>query len=197
MSNFAISGIGAAVGGYFGGSTGAQIGWLIGSYISSSDPSNIPQPTVGDLHVQTAAFGGTIPIVFGKQRVSGNIMWSSDKGSYTITQGGKGGGPVTKATGYKINMAIALCKGPIEGITRVWADGQLIVDTSQDQKKLIGQLYTGSNTQMPDPTMENSLGAGNVPAYRGLAYIVLSNYDLGVTGRIPMFSFEVNKQGGI
>lgn len=198
MANLVISGIGAAVGGMYGGTTGAQIGWLLGSYIAGSDPANIPQPQVADLRVQTAAYGGPIPIVFGKQRVAGNIIWASNKTTYTVKQGGKGGGSSgSSATGYRVDMAIALCKGPIEGISRVWADGKLIVDAASDSRTLIGQLYTGSNTQNPDPTMESALGAGNVPAYRGLAYIVLNDYDLGVAGRIPVFSFEVNKQGGI
>lgn len=198
MANLVISGIGAAVGGMIGGTTGAQIGWLLGSYISANDPANIPQQQIGDLRVQTSAYGAGIPIVFGKQRVAGNIIWAADKTTYSIKQGGKGGGANTpSATGYKVDMAIALCKGQIEGISKIWADGKLIVDTSGDSQTLIGQLYTGSNSQLPDPTMESALGVGNVPAYRGLAYIVMNDFDLGVAGRIPVFSFEVNKQGGI
>lgn len=200
MANLVISGIGAAAGGMIGGPTGAQLGWLLGSYLSSNSAENMPQQTIGDLRVQTSSYGKSIPIVFGKQRISGNIIWAADKTTYSINQGGggKGGGPsAPAATGYKVDMAIALCKGPIEGISKIWADGKLIVDTSGDAKTLIGQLYTGTNTQLPDPTMESALGAGNVPAYRGLAYIVLNDFDLGVSGRVPMFSFEVNKQGGI
>ena len=197
MANLVISGIGAAVGGYFGGSTGAQIGWMLGSYLSANNANDIPQPTIGDLRMQTSQYGKTIPVVFGKQRVAGNIIWASDKTTYENKQGGKGGGPTTVTIGYRVDMAIALCKGPIEGISKVWADGKLIVDASGDSKTLVGQLYTGSNTQISDPVMESALGAGNVPAYRGLAYIVLNDYDLGVSGRVPIFSFEVNKQGGI
>lgn len=198
MANLAISGLGAAVGGMIGGPTGAQIGWLLGSYIAGNNAAEIPEPTIGDLRVQTSAYGGSIPLVFGKQRVAGNIIWASDKTTYEIKQGGKGGSAgAPSAVGYKVDMAIALCKGNIAGISRVWADGKLIVDAASDSQTLIGQLYTGSNTQNPDPTMESALGAGNVPAYRGLAYIVLNDFDLGVSGRIPIFSFEVNKQGGI
>lgn len=199
MANLIISGIGAAVGGMLGGPTGAQIGWLLGSYVSSNNAADMPQATIGDLRVQTSAYGKTIPIVFGKQRIAGNIIWASDKTTYEITSGGggKGGGPESTATGYKVDMAVALCKGPIEGISKIWADGKLIVDCTGGSTPLIGQLYTGSNSQLPDATMESALGAGNVPAYRGLAYIVLNDYDLGVAGRIPIFSFEVNKQGGI
>ena len=40
--------------------------------------------------------------------------------------------------------------------------------------------------------MEAVEGAGRVPAYRGLAYVVFEDLDLGPFGnRVPQFSFEV------
>jgi hypothetical protein len=89
-----------------------------------------------------------------------------------------------------------LCKGPILGITRVWAQNSCIVDGRSGAKPLIGKVYTGSNDQEPDTTMEDALGVGNVPAYRGLAYIMLHDFDLGTTGALPQFSFEVIGPGG-
>lgn len=197
MANLAISTAGAAVGYLVGGQTGAQIGWMIGSYISA-DGAAVGQANVADLRVQTASYGGNIPLVVGKQRLSGNIIWAADKTTYDIeSPSGKGGSSVV-GVGYKVSMAIALCKGPILGISRVWSNGQLIVDVNQDSTaKLPGTLYSGSNTQLPDPTMESALGSGNVPAYRGLAYIVLTDFDLGSSGAIPQLSFEVIKQGGL
>ena len=144
-------------------------------------------PNIGDLRVQTSQYGVAIPVCVGVQRVSGNIFWATDKTAHTVktkSGGGKGGlvgggGEVTTvSTTYSVNLAIGICKGPILGVRRVWADGQLIIDASNDAKPLIGNLYLGNNTQMPDPTMESHLGAGNVPGYRGLAYIVLTNFDL-------------------
>jgi len=87
--------------------------------------------------------------------------------------------------------AVGIC------ISLWWADGKLIIDARSTANPLIGNLYLGGNGQLPDATMESYLGAGNVPAYRGLAYIVLTNFDLGQTGRIPMFSFEVLREGGL
>lgn len=208
MANLVISAAGAAVGYLVGGPTGASIGWTIGSALSAKDPQTaMSAPSVGDLKVQTSQYGVTIPVCVGLQRVSGNIFWATDKTAHTVktktNEGGKGGltgggGSVSMvSTTYSVNLAIGICKGPILGIRRVWADGKLIIDASTTANPLIGTLYVGDNTQLPDATMESHLGSGNVPAYRGLAYIVLSNYDLGVTGRIPMFSFEVIKEGGL
>lgn len=204
MANLVISAAGAAVGYYLGGPTGASIGWSLGSAVSAKSPNQVMSaPNIGDLRVQTSQYGVGIPICVGKQRVSGNIFWATDKTVHvreTKSGGGKGGGSgavITQTTTYSTNLAIGICKGPILGISRVWADGKLIVDATSEAKPLIGTLYTGSNSQLADSTMESHLGAGNVPAYRGLAYMVLTDFDLGQSGRIPMFSFEVIKEGGL
>lgn len=194
MSNLVISAAGAAVGYYIGGPTGAQLGWMLGSAVSAKG-EDIKQGQIGDLRVQTSQYGISIPVVFGRQRVAGNVIWAADKTVYTMTEstGGKGSGPDVITNGYRISMAIAICQGPIVGVSRVWADGKLLVDSSTTPQPLPGIVYDGALDQLPDPTMESALGAGNVPAYRGLAYIVLTDYDLGVSGRIPNFSFEVLK----
>jgi hypothetical protein len=167
---------------------------MLGSAMGNNN-EDIKQPQIGDLRTQTSQYGQTIPVVLGKQRVTGNIIWTTEKVPYEIRQpsGGKGGGPDTVTTGYKISMAIILCQGPIDGISRVWADGKLIVDSSTTVKPLVGTVYVGDNIQGPDPTMESHLGAGNVPGYRGLAYTVLTDFDLGQAGRVPILSFEVLK----
>lgn len=192
MANLVIPAGTALVGYALGGPVGAQIGWMVGSAYAASK-QEVRQQSVGDLRIQTASYGTAIPIVVGKQRVAGNLIWSSEKIPYEIRNRVGKGGPTSISTGYKINCLIGICAGPIAGISRVWADGELIIDSSSEAKPLIGQLYLGDMAQNPDPTYESAVGAGNAPAYRGLAYIALSNYDLGVQGRIPNFSFEVIK----
>ena len=191
MANLLVSGLGAAVGGLIGGPTGAQIGWMLGGYLGAGSQT-IDQRTVGDLRVQTSSFGQPIVLPIGKQRLAGNIIWAENKRTYTIkNKQGKGGGPTTLTTGYTISCLIGLCAGPILGVSRVWANGALIVDSSTTSMPLIGQLYLGDQTQTADPTYQSIVGAANAPAYRGLAYIALSNYDLGPSGTMPQFSFEV------
>ena len=190
MSQLVIPAASAALGFWVGGPTGAAIGWSIGAAASAPDPE---KPEIGDLRVQTSQYGAAIPLITGKQRISGNIIWAADKTSYEKTSGGKGGGPEVTTIGYKISMAIALCQGPILGVTRVWEQGELKADATSAQTKLPGKLYLGSDTQTADPTIEAHEGAGNVPAYRGISYIVLEDFDLGASGAIPQFSFEVVK----
>ncbi len=196
MSNLVIPAATAGIGYLIGGPTGAQIGWMIGSSAQASK-EKIQQPTVGDLRIQTAQYGVAIPYVIGRQRVAGNIIWASEKRTYSIeTKTGKGGGPTVVSNGYKQDLAILLCKGPISGISKVWANNKLIIDGATVVKPLVGKLYYGSNAQLPDPTIEAAEGVGNVPAYRGLAYIVLQDFDLGTTGVLPNFSFEIAGRRG-
>lgn len=196
MSNLIIPAAGA-IGGYMiGGPTGAQIGWVAGSALANSQ-KEIVQGQVGDLRVQTAAYGGTIPYVIGKQRVTGNIIWASEKKTYEVEGRAGKGGPKTINYGYTISMGIAICAGPIQGISRVWANNELIIDSRDSSKPLIGQLYLGTNTQQIDPTYQTVVGAGNACAYRGLSWISLTNFDLGMGGVIPNFSFEVIKGGSL
>jgi hypothetical protein len=69
----------------------------------------------------------------------------------------------------------------------IWADG---VEIATDGLNL--RVYPGDETQQPDPKMEAVEGAGMVPAYRGMAYVVFEDLPLGGFGnRVPQFSFEV------
>jgi hypothetical protein len=191
MANLVVPAASAGIGYLVAGSSGAQIGWMLGSAYQASNQI-IKQPNTLSVIDQTAQYGNPIQFVVGKQRVAGNIIWASPKRKYDIkTKTGKGGGPTTVSTGYKQDFAILICKGPITGITRVWANNLLIIDGRTTPANLIGNLYTGGSSQTPDPVMEAAEGVGNVPAYRDLAYIVCQDFDLGVSGAIPSFSFEV------
>lgn len=58
------------------------------------------------------------------------------------------------------------------------------------------RIYKGNETQLPDPLIEADLGAGQTPAYRGVAYIVFDNFELADYGnRIPNITAEVVVSG--
>jgi putative tail protein len=53
-------------------------------------------------------------------------------------------------------------------------------------------VYLGTETQLPDPVMEAHEGVGEVPAHRGLAYLLFADLPLAAYGnRIPNVSAEV------
>ena len=170
---------------------------MLGGYIDSKLFGPHVSQEVGkmsDLQMQTASYGAPIPLIFGTCRSTGNVIWSTKfvEHTKTKTQGGKGGGGgVTTTTySYTVSFAVGICQGPITGIGRVWADGKLV-----DLAKYQHTVYLGGEAQTPDSWMEAVEGAGNVPAFRGLAYIVFKDLPVGDFGnRIPSFSLEVTRQ---
>lgn len=59
-------------------------------------------------------------------------------------------------------------------------------------------IYLGTSTQNPDPIMESFEDTGNVPAYRGVAYVVFKNLYLNDYGnRIPQFTFIVKESASM
>ncbi|SHF42076.1 Putative phage tail protein [Ruegeria intermedia] len=194
--------IGASIGGGLLGISAATIGGAIGTMAGSVVDSWIVgslQPDqryegarLDSLRVTSATEGSTIPRVFGRMRLGGNIIWATDFTEHVSTStqgGGKGGGPTVTTTeySYTASFAVALCEGPITGIGRIWADGELL-DTSTVTRR----WYPGDEAQMADPFIAGKMGAEGAPAYRGTAYVVFEELDLTPFGnRIPQLSFEV------
>lgn len=212
MATLAIAGLGAVIGSSFGF---AALGWTIGATVGQMlFPGKLPDikgPKLTDLRVQVSTYGVMIPILFGSDRIAGNVIWSTplQPKRKKKTVGGKGGPSQTTLTWtYSASFAVGICKGPIAGVRRIWANGTLIYDLSTtatvDNIAASSQyanglrIYTGSATQMPDPTIESYKGVGNVPGYRGLAYAVFTNFQLEKYGNSVAnlnLTFEVVTEG--
>lgn len=102
--------------------------------------------------------------------------------------GGKGKKRSTHTSySYSVTLAIAICEGEVDSIVNMWADAKLITPYLANCR-----TYYGDEQQLPDPTIQAYQGAGNTPAYRGIAYIVIEDFPLGEYGnRIPNFTFKV------
>ncbi|AOV02747.1 phage tail protein [Delftia tsuruhatensis] len=204
MSMQSVLGLaGAAVGSFFGmPQLGFMVGSLVGGLLTPAQRSEGPR--LDDLKVTVSTYGTGIPTVYGTQRVGGNVIWSPDKliERSTTTSQGKGGGPKVTTYTYYIHMAVALSRGELTSIRKIWQDGELVYDMSTDaalESALASsanpvaklKFYTGTESQLPDPFMEAwDGGPGSTPAYRGLAYVVLTDIECP-GGRVPQFSFEV------
>ncbi len=222
MAELAISAVGAFVGSALlpAGLTilgtavsGAALGWTAGALIGSAlFPAKLPTqhgPRLSDLKVQSSAYGAGIPVVYGAMRLAGNVIWSADirERKKKKKSGGKGGPTQTVVTyTYSCSFAVGLCEGPIAGVRRIWADGVLIYDlgASASAETIAAstmavdgiRIYTGDESQLPDPTMEAHLGVGNVPAHRGLAYVVFTDFQLAKFGnRVPNITCEIVVDG--
>jgi hypothetical protein len=217
--------VGAGVGSFFGmpglGFTiGSSLGnAFFGGNTSGDDLPGVEGPRLNDLRVQGSSYGSPIPIHFGRNRLSGQIIWAPPITEHVTTtevsgggsSGGKGGGqpdpPTQTQTTYTYTATFALlvCQGPVSGFGRIWLDGKLFYDA---RGGTIGGIYAGSSratslvfypgdeTQLADPTIEASLGSGNVPAYRGSAYIVFRDLQIDEYGRrIPNVTVEIFRSG--
>ncbi len=193
---------------------GASIGWMGGVVLGNllfggSKGSNTEGSRLSDLSVQSSTYGGTIQLVYGTMRVSGNVIWSTPlkETRHVQTQrGGKGGGGSSTSTTYtySVSFAVGLCAGPVSTVRRVWADTKLIYDATasntQATEKYPGviRVHTGAEDQHPDSTMEMHLGAGNVPGYRGLCFLTFTDLQLAdFANRIPNISAEVVASGAM
>ncbi|TAE80493.1 MAG: hypothetical protein EAZ74_01850 [Alphaproteobacteria bacterium] len=191
------SAIGGPIGGMIGATIGSQVGGVIDNAIFGTPTRYVEGRRLHDLSVQVSTYGAFIPSIYGTMRVAGNVIWSRPikeiSAVSTQSSGGKGGGGgvQTQSTSYhySVTLAIALCSGVIESITRAWADAQLL-DLSQGTYR----IYHGTEDQLPDPIIEAFEGVGTTPAYRGLAYVVIEDFPLADYGnRIPNFTFEVKR----
>ncbi|MFG5382617.1 glycoside hydrolase TIM-barrel-like domain-containing protein [Yoonia sp. R2-816] len=207
MATIALSAAGMAVGGSIGGSVlglsmatigraaGAAIGRRIDQQLLGSGSEPIETGRVDRFRLTAAGEGADLQQIYGRMRVSGQVIWATQfrETSQTSGGGGKGSSPQPKTTkySYSVSMAVALCEGTISRVGRIWADG---VEVSRDDLNM--RLYRGTSDQLPDPKIAAVEGVENTPAYRGTAYVVFEALQLEQFGnRIPQFSFEVMRPG--
>ena len=196
MATLILSTVGTLVGGPIGGALGAIIGQQIDSRVFA--PKGRKGPRLNELAVQSSTYGSAIPKLFGANRVAGTVIWATDlKESKRKVSNGKGQ-PKSTVYSYSASFAVALSARPIARIGQIWADGNLLRGASGDFKSETRfRLHTGSEGQAVDPLIASAEGIGMTPAYRGLAYAVFEDFQLGDYGnRIPSLSFEIFADDG-
>jgi hypothetical protein len=190
MATLLFSAIGTAFGGPLGGIVGALVGRQVDSAIIGR--GSVSGPRLKELEMTTSSYGAALGRHFGRMRVPGHIIWSTDLKETSETSGGKNRPNVTTYS-YSVSLAIALSSRPITSIGRIWADGRLLRGEAGDLK--VGgtmRLYSGEADQGADPLIAQIEGPDRCPAYRGLAYVVFEDLDLSeFYNRIPALTFEV------
>ncbi|MDZ4253213.1 MAG: LamG domain-containing protein, partial [Sulfuritalea sp.] len=211
MAQLVIAAAGAAIGSTFGM---PALGWAIGSMLGSAmfpaKGPTIAQPLM-DLKVTGSEYGQPIPYVRGAAGIAGQMWWNTDRRATTTTtsSGGKGGGGGVESstTTYDMDALIGLTDNEIVGVARIWNNGKLIytADAGADSGSIEASvdttiwtrltIYTGSATQLPDPTYEAAVTTALAPAYRGRAYAFIEGLRLGQSGQVPNLTFEVVTDG--
>ena len=194
MATLVLSAVGTAIGGPLGGSLGALLGRQIDAKIIGSPTREGAR--LEELSVSTSSYGAPIPRVHGTMRLAGTIIWATDLQESRETSGSKGQ-PKTTSYSYSMSLAVALSSGAIEGVGRIWADGNLLRGLDGALKTAgIMRVHHGQADQPVDPIIASAEG-GACPAFRHCAYIVFEDLDLTEFGnRIPALSFEVFGSSG-
>lgn len=191
MATLLFSAIGTLVGGPLGGALGALAGRQVDSLILPR--ATREGPRLAELTLTTSSYGTPIPRQFGRMRVAGSVIWSTDLIEHRDRQSGGKGRPSTNSYSYSASFAVALSSRPLLEIGRIWADGKLLRDAAGDLK--VGgtlRLHHGHPDQPADPLIAAAEGPGLCPAHRGLAYVVFEDLQLAEFGnRLPALTFEV------
>jgi len=213
--------VGGAFLGPLGFVAGAAVGGLIESFIFQPPSEVFEQESLADLSITTQTYGKRIPKLIGRRRLAGNIIWATDlveveHRDETSSGSKKGGGAsstsITKT--HTVSFAMAICEGTVISIDRMWFDATLVFDAAAptDSVQIVTpatdgtegvkgisatgtqffRLFNGSEEQVPSALQEATEGVGDVPAYRGTAYLEFEDLELGATGRIPNVTVEAS-----
>lgn len=146
------------------------------------------------LQVQQSSQGLTLPVVYGRARVAGNLIWYGDfttiETKTTTRQGGKGGGGVQQediSYTYEAAVMMALCEGEIQGVGRIWRDKEKFESLSQ----LRLNLAKGGDEQPTWTHLQQPKHQAQAINYSGTAYIYSPNYELTKSAQIYQHNFEV------
>lgn len=194
MATLVLGTVGRIFGGPLGGIFGSALGGFIDRGILGGGGKPREVGRVGNLAVQSAAYGEPIPFIAGRMRAAGNLLWTAGiRESTARSGGGKRGGPATTSYSYSASFAVGLAGREIAGVARIWADGKLIRDAGGGfLSPVTMRLHPGSEIQEVDPLIAAAEGDGGAPAYRGIAYAVFEDMPLADFGnRIPNLTFEI------
>lgn len=166
---------------------------FLGGYVSRGIAGAFADPIedrrLENLHVATASEGVGLPLVYGRARLAGAVIWAARFTETRRTTSAGKGGPRQTSYGYTASFAVAVGEGPVDGIGRIWADGRPLALDS-----VVWRFHRGDEAQVPDPLILAVEGP-DAPAFRGTAYVVFEDLDIGPFGdRTPQMSFEVYRR---
>ncbi|MCI4680168.1 phage tail protein [Rhodoblastus acidophilus] len=136
------------------------------------------------IQIQSTSSAIPVPIVYGRNIVSPNIIWYNGFGAWASVTG-KGGQKQWTAH-YYADVIMGICEGPISGVGNVWQSSTIPLSLG-----LMGlTLELGGSPQAVWPYL-----AAKYPSqaltYPGTAYVYASTFNLGASATINSSNFEV------
>lgn len=140
------------------------------------------------LQVQTSALNLPVTILWGKRRLSWNLLDQQDFTSHQQSSGGGGKGGGGKGSGstttYSVAVVMGLCEGVVSSIPTAW-NNQSVTTLAA----LGLTLFSGTATQTPWSYM-SAAHPSHALSYARTAYLAASALDLGSTPNLPQMDFE-------
>jgi hypothetical protein len=165
-------------------------------------------------------YGLAIPIVFGSDKVPGNVIWASPTKIKSVQSDG------ALIFYQTLNFAVAFAEGPIDSVLRIWLGERLIystvmevdengvpipdpdgfvngytIDVIDPDSPLAGvkgvsdvtqlSVFYGDEEQIPYGVMADEEGYLLTPAYRGTAYLMFENFVV-TSSEMPNIYIEVS-----
>jgi len=155
--------------------------------IGSAKGNGVQPVQVAGLQVSVSTYGLPIPIVWGQNRLSGNLLWYGNFQAIPVSSGGgKGGGGSTPSSyNYVAAGLVGLCEGTINGISQVW--------NSKDATTLTAlgiSLSNGSYPQTPWGYLTTNFPTQAL-GYSGVATVESSSFQLSSSAQMPNILYEV------
>ena len=117
MAQMILGTVGQAIGGPVGAVIGASLGRVVDQrVVSGLEPARQRGPRLETLRVQGPAEGAPMACVFGRARVTGQVIWAARFLEGRRTSSAGKGGPRTVEYDYSLSFAVALCEGEVDGI---------------------------------------------------------------------------------
>jgi hypothetical protein len=127
MAQVTLTAVGNAIAGPIGGAIGSAIGAGIDrTFLNSLAPVRQVGPRLQGLRVAGSSQGDPVKQVFGRVRVAGTVIWAARLKEHRETTRASKTSTRSESFSYTLSFAVALCEGPVDGVGRIWADGQLL-----------------------------------------------------------------------
>lgn len=158
-------------------------------FVSKSSNSLAKEESrISTLQFEQSTYGTTKQVVYGTNRICGNLIDNTDFKAIehkNKVKMGKGGQSSTSTTyTYKSRAVIGLCYGTIQGIKKVLFD-----DGTYNLNQLNLTFFNGSPKQAAWGEMQ-SYHPDHALNYRNLAYVA-GYIDLTSSAGVPQYNFEV------
>lgn len=153
--------------------------------------------TVASLHYQTSQKGSVIPLVYGCNRIAGNLLdYQNFNANGGNSKGGKGGivggggkGGSSSNPKYQVDFIMGLCQGPVFNLGEVWFNKTITT--------LFGGLTAGTAATMgygggnDGQAADSNWYPPNQLGYSGTTWFSVEKFQLAQSPALPNINVEV------